>query len=444
VPPAVAAELGVDDGAWIDDLVVIDPQRGTGQLARAATEVRSELGELDALYEELKANDKLGYANAVGAVRNTIRSRRLIDFLAQRIVLPKYGFPVDVVTLDVRRPGDREANQVELDRDLQLAITDFAPGNRLVANKALWECIGLRTMPGRALLRHKWRVCRTCGRFRSVLAELALDDGWHCPTCGGDEDRGAGEFVVPAFGFLGERCKEKPGEARPPRSGFSEKYFDDYVGEAPTPQTIEAPGGSVIEVRTSRQARIAVVNGGGSRVFEYCDSCGYVGVPEKRKQAKTKPRPHRRPSFRGGLCDTYPRYVQLGHQYITDAVELRFEPRLVQPEHEASVLAALLAATPHLGIAASDVDGGSAPYSAEPSSGLVLFDAVPGGAGHASYLATRVVPLLWEAYGIVDGCECGEDSSCYACLRSYRNQRVHNELRRGDAKRVFAHLLGLR
>ena len=35
-------------------------------------------------------------------VKRTLASRRLIDYLATRVVLPKYGFPVDVVTLDVQ------------------------------------------------------------------------------------------------------------------------------------------------------------------------------------------------------------------------------------------------------------------------------------------------------------------------------------------------------
>ena len=427
-------------------MVDVDAERGTGGLIRAAAELRGELSELDALYEELKASDQLGRAGAINAVRSTLKRRRLIDYLAQRTILPKYGFPVDVVTLDVTRPGDREATFVELDRDLQLAITEFAPGNRLVANKSLWESIGVRTMPGRALLRHRWAHCRVCGRFRSKLAELAPDEGWACPTCLSAETqpRGAGTFVVPAFGFLGQRCKEKPGEARPIRYGFSERHFDDYAGAPPESDEIETPGGSIIEVRTSRQARITVVNGGASGVFEYCPSCGHLGAPKPRKAPRVQvPAGHTRPSFRGGTCTGFLSYVQLGHQYVTDAVELRFDPQILEQQHEASILAAMLAATPTLGVAADDVDGSMAPYTAEPISGLVLFDAVPGGAGHAAYLSARVLPLLWAAYGLVDECECGEDSSCYSCLRTYRNQRLHTALRRGNAKRALAAVLGL-
>lgn len=34
-------------------------------------------------------------------------------------------------------------------------------------------------------------------------------------------------------------------------------------------------------------------------------------------------------------------------------------------------------------------------------------------------------------------CGCADDASCYGCLRTYRNQFVHHELKRGP---VFAYL----
>ena len=33
----------------------------------------------------------------------------------------------------------------------------------------------------------------------------------------------------------------------------------------------------------------------------------------------------------------------------------------------------------------------------------------------------------------VESCECGEETSCYSCLRNYSNQFFHNDLRRADA-----------
>lgn len=42
----------------------------------------------------------------------------------------------------------------------------------------------------------------------------------------------------------------------------------------------------------------------------------------------------------------------------------------------------------------------------------------------------------------IDGrCGCDESTSCYACLRSYRNQFIHPELARGPVKDYLAQAL---
>jgi hypothetical protein len=41
--------------------------------------------------------------------------------------------------------------------------------------------------------------------------------------------------------------------------------------------------------------------------------------------------------------------------------------------------------------------------------------------------------VLEAALARVAGCDCGEETSCYGCLRGYRNQSFHEELRRGVA-----------
>ncbi len=302
----------------------------------------------------------------------------------------------------------------------------------------MWETAGLRILPGKALIRKRWAVCLHCRRFRSRLFELEGD--WPCPTCASNMISGGGTFVIPSFGFVGRRVEEKPGESRPQKTGFSERYFDEYEGDPPAAEWRKLRGSS-LELRYSRQARITVINTGGRSGFIFCTSCGYVTNQRpkagKRKKKKAEEEGHARPRAGGGTCTTFTSFVQLGHQYLTDAVEIRFESGVLPPGSEQSTLQAILAATNAVGISPNDVDGDVAPYSAEPASGLVLFDAVPGGAGHASHLADRLETLFDAAYSIATSCECGEDSSCYACLRSYRNQRHHDSLERGLAVRAL-------
>jgi len=72
---------------------------------------------------------------------------------------------------------------------------------------------------------------------------------------------------------------------------------------------------------------------------------------------------------------------------------------------------------------------------------LVLFDNVPGGAGHVRRIADELPDVFRAAWERVDECECGEETSCYECLRNYRNQHYHDQLRRGLARDFLRSLL---
>ena len=59
----------------------------------------------------------------------------------------------------------------------------------------------------------------------------------------------------------------------------------------------------------------------------------------------------------------------------------------------------------------------------------------PGGAGHVRRLNTQdmMEKLIKAAYYRAKNCTCGDeqgDSSCYGCLRMYRNQKYHDILKR--------------
>lgn len=67
---------------------------------------------------------------------------------------------------------------------------------------------------------------------------------------------------------------------------------------------------------------------------------------------------------------------------------------------------------------------------------------VPGGAGHTFYIRDHFGDLLAAAIDRVGRCSCGPDTSCYGCLRSYRNQRDHDRLVRQAAIDTLAAEVG--
>ncbi len=132
VPEALHTELRIETWAWLES--------ETGMLElldRVSSEVREDLGRYEALVREVVAESEqpgvnagrfLRMAAAYREVQRTIRSRSLIGFLASRNLLPKYGFPTDVVPLRTDHvTEERRSTLLELERDLRIAISEYAP-----------------------------------------------------------------------------------------------------------------------------------------------------------------------------------------------------------------------------------------------------------------------------------------------------------------------------
>jgi ATP-dependent helicase YprA (DUF1998 family) len=131
----------------------------------------------------------------------------------------------------------------------------------------------------------------------------------------------------------------------------------------------------------------------------------------------------------------------LGHEYLTDVLEIRLGVRLSDIETR-SALYALLESARDIGVAREDIDGTLHRYSRSESAALIIFDSVPGGAGYALIIAQRLPELFNNALDRVSDCECGEETSCYNCLRSYSDQIWHDTISRKTAIRALRQSLG--
>ena len=122
-------DIGISDWSWVPALAEPSGVDLThGWLRRATEEVRDELEMVRAQMQDAVEKQQFGRAEMLKRLAATIAGRQLYGFLASRNVLPKYGFPVDVVELNLARTGDAAALNLELQRDLKLAIGEYAPG----------------------------------------------------------------------------------------------------------------------------------------------------------------------------------------------------------------------------------------------------------------------------------------------------------------------------
>jgi ATP-dependent helicase YprA (DUF1998 family) len=449
VPTDTAPRLGLAEWRWVDALTTEDDEDPTrGWLTRAKEDVVQDLDALRAAVEREAAEQNFRAAALLKGQINSLRNQPLLEFLARHNVLPKYGFPVDVVPLDLSRAADADASNLELDRDLALAIRDYAPGALVVAAKKLWKSLGLRTRAEHAWPTKEWAICKICGAYREHRTELAGP----CGVCGSVEvlPMKQGTFVIPLFGFLGARAEDSPGESRPSLKWYTESYFSEYApgdttSEVPVPELVSS--GAAVRRRISRQGRITVINRGPQgRGFRLCDECGF-GEPAPAATSKSKGKPPAHPNVRKaarGTCGAPLRAVHLGHQFLTDVVEIQLPVGMLASETR-SVLYALLEGAAMLPIKRDEIDGTLRPFKQVGDTtyqSLVIYDTVPGGAGHAQRISGSLREVFTQALLRVEGCECGEETACYQCLRGYTNQAWHDQLSRGAAARVLRSYVG--
>lgn len=165
-------ELGLTDGTWIDEL--------DGLLADVLAEYAADIATYELMRQEAYESRKDSLAATYGRVIKSLEERDLIGLLANRNVLPKYGFPVDTVELRVSHIGTAAASQIELSRDLTTAVYEYAPAAEIVAGGFLWRSGGVYRLPNRELERLNYTICAGCGHFRDSIAELDPV----CPRCG--------------------------------------------------------------------------------------------------------------------------------------------------------------------------------------------------------------------------------------------------------------------
>ncbi|WP_197034555.1 DEAD/DEAH box helicase [Glycomyces sp. NRRL B-16210] len=417
-----ADRLGITSGRWKDELA--------DRVDRVRAEVVEDVAQLTLLADGAYAAREGQVGDRYKRTVETVRRRQLIGFLANRNVLPKYGFPVDTVELSTFHARD-SGQDLQLDRDLSAAIFEYAPGMEIVAGGRLWRSAGLRILPGRQWVTREYSVCGGCGYFWDALEGVSIEP--ECPVCGqlgGDRH----VYVVPEYGFVSGHKPERPGIVPPRRSWNAQTHVRSLDRGAGTTHVWRDKDGQTVHAWAVPRSQLIVVNEGpGGRRFRVCDRCG------AGSSGGTGAGGHEHP-VTGQPCRSRTRLAALAHPFETDIADLTFPTRTLPREAWLSAMYALLeGASQALGISRDDIDGTL--YAHQGSHpGLVLFDTVPGGAGNALQIAEHLDRVVEAALARVSTCDCGEESSCYSCLRGYRNQRFHEDLSRRAALDVLGGL----
>ena len=437
LPARLCETFKVDSFGWVETLLSRDV-RDPGVLMKAQYDYDDEVGTLKRAQEEAFKSDKSS-DTYLSRIRN-YREENILTYMSRKNVMPKYGFPVDTVEM---RVGDSR-NSLTLQRDLSVAISEYAPGSQVVANGKLITSRYIRRVPKIGWKMYDYKKC-ACGALNIDVhgGSTAIET---CRVCGKAFNEKERIFLVPEFGFAAESKDKTPGLSKPERTYRGEV---SYVGQDSEANFVNQKiGGSVIAMDMTCGDEMAVLN---ESNFFVCDRCGYTELDEKDFATFKENRKHNNEA--GFKCggERLRRY-SLGYRFKTDVMQLRFMTHeLPDMQTALSVLYALLrGVSRHLDIESSDISGCVQHY-ADPVShhagyALILFDKTPGGAGHVRRLKENGVlqGVLEEALRLMQACTCGGeegDSSCYACLRDYYNQKYHDILNRGKAIRFIRALL---
>lgn len=433
LPAPLRREFEVDTFAWVDRLL----NDKDGILTKAIDIYMDDVSVLE------KARDDAFAAGGSGVDMLTQRiavykRESSLSFLARKNVFPKYGFPVDTVEMTIvdRKGGQRVG--LQLQRDLSMAISEYAPGSQIVANGNLITSSYIRKMPNRSWKMSRYCTCRRCGdlNLKPYLGDEEQVSYATCNVCGELlSNADAGVYLIPEWGFQadGETIR-KPGLRKPERTFRSEAA---YVGSGKEIQEkLVTIGNAELFVRTGSAEEMAVLNR--SR-FYVCEQCGYAFHNEKAFGRYQKKK-HKKAS--GHFCGNQMlRNYALAYRFETDILELQFRnPQVDSYDQALSLLyGILLGLSKSLSIEAKDVSGCLKwfrnPDTGLPGYGFVLYDSTPGGAGHVKRLMDETVlqSVLTETLQSVSSCTCGGeamDTSCYSCLRNYYNQKHHELLQR--------------
>lgn len=434
VPTDMWSAIGLEDGRWLDLVAGTVREGQDSRLVDAEKELASDYQRVRAIEEESSRRRQHGRAKWARNRAEDLEKEDILSFLSRKAVIPKYGFPVDVVELDTQRKTD----EIELQRDRAIAISEYAPTAQVVANKKVWESCGIKIVPDRPPRIRYYRKCTVHNRFDSWDETQDTPPG--APCC--EQMSSRRKYVIPWFGFVTKPDEPSEPQRRPEKLFTSRPFFIGLAGRDRGYVNVPA-GQPLIRLTKACPGKMAVIcEGHRGQGFYICLRCG-AGF-RKRETS------HRTPQ--GTECCGRLESVALGHEFITDIVRLDFLHRpsfpVWDPMWFAYSLAYALAgaASDTLEVPSTDLSATVGHPEAEGLPPIILYDNAPGGAALVARLEEEdtLRACLEAARARVDGaCGCGEDDSCYGCLRSYSNQFAHTRLRRGPVHHFLTELLDL-
>lgn len=416
-------------------------------------------------------------ANALRYQMRALYETTVIEALADRQFLPRYGFPIGNQRLRVIVPDEtkggkkyREEDQFRLERSGLLAIGEYVPGSQLL--------VGGKLITSHGLLKHwtganidnylglggQYTTCNN-GHFYYKIAAGSLG---FCPICGEEAASTPKNFLLPMHGFSSAAWDPPRFSTDVERVGRTEQQTITFAQRegADIAEQNNYAGIAGLRALYREDGELLVYNEGEyGKGFAICLKCGYAESEEKVGDGQEKlpryfkwhaPLTVTKETLTCWKNNEVPQILRnraLAARQTTDALMLDFSDCL---GHEADNLTLLWTLTQALQISGAkllELDGRELGALVTPAGiqgrglGAVLYDNVPGGAGHVRELMAPGRSWLEEAYKTMyvnpEHDECCE-TACLDCLLTFEAQEPMRKglLNRRHAIQVLGSLLG--
>jgi superfamily II DNA or RNA helicase len=391
-------------------------------------------------------------ANALRYQMSALSEMTVIEALSDRQFMPSYGFPIGLQKLRVIVPDEdkagryREEDQYRLERSGLIALGEYVPGSQLLVGGKLITSHGLlKHWTGADIdnyigLRGQYTICNNGHFYYTIAGELGL-----CPICSEEPKRSnSRNFLLPMHGFSSAAWDPPKISTDVERVGHTEQATITFMKRKDADIDEQADFANIIGLTAlyREAAELLVYNEGDfSKGFAICLKCGYAESEKKYGQGTVNlPTSFMKHAPLSSVDDKYPcwhknegvqvfRNQTLAARQTTDALMLDFTQCLQAFGNDCAVLSTLAQALLISGAKLLELDSrelGRMVVPAGPQSlGTVLYDNVPGGAGHVQELlslgrkwleAARQVMFVNEEHNLA--CE----TACLDCLLTFGAQ----------------------
>lgn len=385
-------------------------------------------------------------ANSIAHQMRAYYKITVIEALGDRLILPRYGFPIGLSRLRVAsmdgmggKERVREEDQYRLQRSSMLALREYVPGSKLL--------VGAKVVTSRGILKH-WTgndvpdaSFGLRGWYRTSLQSGRFEYNIQGPNQF-EEDASfsefqTGEMLFARHGFTSAAWEEPQYGSRQQRVGTVSAFTKEFEPNE-CDQASDFGGLQGVNASHATTKEIIVMNAGDHGYgFAVCTKCGYAeSEVEHGQDGRIKlPRQFEKHASLFSARDNswcwdndetfVIRNQNLAAKHVTNLIQLDFGQRLnvnfprAKATAKALGQALRLAACEHLQLDPREIGVLDPTPSPTVSDGLavVLYDSVAGGSGHVTELFQQGTEWIQTCINYLDIDETDERRAEEALVR---------------------------